>query len=120
MLGSMPGGHEIDAASGAVVVTLRGELDAHDAPRLKDVFAEALAAAPNDGGAKRLVLDLTAVGFLDSTVLGTMVGALRRSREAGGDMSVVLPDGPARRIFEITGLDKVVDIRPDRASATAG
>lgn len=118
MLGSMPG-HEIDAASGAVVVTLRGELDAHDAPRLKDLFAEALAAASVDGGVNRLVLDLTAVGFLDSTVLGTMVGALRRVREAGGAMSIVLPEGPARRIFEITGLDTLLDIRPDRDSATS-
>lgn len=113
----MPGGHEIDAASGAVVVTLRGELDAHDAPRLKGVFAEALAATAAEGGANRLVLDLAAVGFLDSTVLGTMVGALRRAREGGGDMSVILPEGPARRIFEITGLDKLLDIRADRASA---
>ena len=114
----MPGEHEIDAASGAVVVTLRGELDAHDAPRLKERFGEALAAA-SGAPAPRIVLDLAAVGFLDSTVLGTIVGVVRRAREAGGDVTVVLPDGPARRIFEITGLEKVVDIQPDRASATA-
>ena len=114
----MPGGHQIDAASGAVVVTLRGELDAHDAPTLKELFGEALAAA-SEPGPPRLVLDLAAVAFLDSTVLGTIVGVVRRAREAGGDVKVVLPDGPARRIFEITGLEKVVDIRPDRASAIA-
>ena len=115
----MSGGHQIDAASGAVIVTLRGELDAHDAPTLKELFGEALAAASEGAAAPRVVLDLAAVGFLDSTVLGTIVGVLRRAREAGGDVKVVLPEGPARRIFEITGLEKVVDIRPDRASAIA-
>ena len=119
MLKRMPGGHEIDAASGAVVVTLRGELDAHDAPALKERFRDALTAASEARSAPRVVLDLGAVGFLDSTVLGTIVGAVRRAREAGGDVTVVLPEGPARRIFEITGLEKVVDIQPDRASATA-
>lgn len=115
----MAGGHEIDAATGTAVVTLRGELDAHDAPRLRDLFREALADAAGDGDAPRLVLDLTGVGFLDSTALGTVIGAVRRAREAGGDVAVVLPDGPARRIFEITGLDDLLDVRPDRASALA-
>ena len=42
--------------------------------------------------------------------LGTMVGALRRVREAEGELLVVLPETPARRIFEITGLDQVLDV----------
>ena len=37
-----------------------------------------------------------------------MVGVLRRVREADGELVVVLPETPARRIFEITGLDQVL------------
>jgi anti-sigma B factor antagonist len=108
--------YDLDAAVGAAVVTLHGELDAHDAPRLRDQFAGALAAL--DGiGSPRLVLDLTAVEFLDSTALGTMIGALRRTREAGGEMVVVLPETSARRIFEITGLDSVLEVRATRHAA---
>lgn len=105
-------GEAYERDGSTAVVTLRGELDAHDAPRLRETFAQALEEACAGGAEPRLVLDLTAVAFLDSTALGTMVGALRRAREAGGDLSVVLPESPARRIFEITGLDELLDVRP--------
>jgi len=113
----MPGGHEIHAVSGAAVVTLQGELDAHDAPRLRERFAAALDDASRLGAGPRLVLDLEAVSFLDSTALGAIVGALRRAREAGGELGIVLPAGPARRIFEITGLDATLDVHPSRRAA---
>ncbi|HET9287506.1 MAG TPA: STAS domain-containing protein [Gaiella sp.] len=107
---------ELDSGAGMAVLTLRGELDAHDAPRLKDLLSGALERL---GGTDDpcLVLDLTGVAFLDSTALGTMVGALRRVREAGGEMRVVLPETPARRIFEITGLEDVLAVYASREAA---
>lgn len=110
---------EIEPGTKTAIVTLRGELDAHDAPRLRDVFTaavEGLSAEP-DRDERRLVLDLTGVAFLDSTVLGTMIGALRRVRETGGELRVVLPETPARRIFDITGLQSVLDIYATREAA---
>ncbi len=100
---------------GLVAVTLHGELDAHDAPELRRLFASALDQAGADG--PRLLLDLSQVGFLDSTVLGSIVGLLRRTREAGGDLGVVLPLGSAVRIFEITSLDTILTTYPTRAAA---
>ena len=60
---------------GTRVVTLRGELDAHDAPALRTMFSEAVEGAPAE---PRVVLDLAQVTFLDSTALGCIVGLLRR------------------------------------------
>lgn len=99
---------------GTRLVTLHGELDAHDAPRLRATFASALEDA---GAETRVVLDLAQVSFLDSTVLGSIVGLLRRVREAGGELRVVLPSPPAVRIFEITGLDAILATYPTRAAA---
>jgi anti-sigma B factor antagonist len=110
----------IDEEARCAVVTLRGELDAHDAPRLKTDFGRAIEEAAGLTPAPRVVLDLAGVAFLDSTVLGTIVGALRRIREADGALVVVLPETPARRIFEITGLDQVLSVQPSRAEALAG
>ena len=114
--------HEIEEGTNTAVVTLRGELDAHDAPRLRELLAEAVEQlASNPGqGERRLVLDLTGVAFLDSTVLGSMIGALRRIRESEGAMRFVLPETPARRIFDITGLIPVLDVYPTRDAALAG
>jgi anti-sigma B factor antagonist len=102
----------VEAFAGGVAVTLTGELDAFDAPRLGELFEHAVAPV--------LVLDLTGVSFLDSTVLGTIVGLLRRQREDGGELRVVLPDGEARRIFEVTGLDTALEPWATRTAAIAG
>ena len=93
---------------------LSGELDAYDAPALRESFQEVL-----DNGVTAVVLDLTAVSFLDSTVLGAIVGLLRRMREAGGELRTVLPDTTARRIFEITNLEAALDVFPSREAAVA-
>jgi anti-sigma B factor antagonist len=118
MMDGMHARYEIEPGRQVAVVTLRGELDAHDAPRLRELLAGALDEL---GGRDhlRLVLDLTGVAFLDSTALGALVGGLRRVREAGGEMPVVLPETTARRIFEITGLDQVLSVYPTRAAALA-
>lgn len=101
---------------GGVVVALRGELDAYQAPALRETFATLL-----EGNASLVVvLDLSAVSFLDSTALGAMVGWLRRLRESGGELRFVLPETPARRIFELTSLDRALDVRASRADAIAG
>jgi anti-sigma B factor antagonist len=112
--------YEPDALPGTAVVTLRGELDAHDAPRLRELFSGAVADLEASKNGPTLVLDLTGVAFLDSTVLGTIIGALRRVREAGGELRLVLPETPARRIFEITGLEQVLGVYATRADALAG
>lgn len=107
---------EVAELEQAVVVSLSGELDAYDAPSLRSTFTEVTAGRH---GAV-VVLDLSAVSFLDSTALGTIVGLLRRVREGDGELRVVLPESDARRIFELTSLDRTLDVRPSRASALTG
>ena len=97
------------------VITLSGELDAFDAPELRRAFETVLESEP-----RLVVLDLTGVTFLDSTVLGAIVGLLRRVREAGGELRTVLPETTARRIFEITNLVAALDVSPSRDEATRG
>ena len=112
MIRDMPPGPRVERVDDIVTVTLSGELDAYDAPGGRASFHEVVEASP-----AVIVLDLTAVSFLDSTVLGTIVGLLRRVREAGGELRTVLPETTARRIFEITGLDQALDVRPSREQA---
>jgi anti-sigma B factor antagonist len=110
----MPSGPSVEPFPDGTVVTLSGELDAFDAPVLRESFHALLEDGPSV-----IVLDLTSVTFLDSTVLGTIVGLLRRVREAGGELRTVLPETTARRIFEITGLVAALDVRPSREEAVA-
>lgn len=93
----------------AVVVTASGELDAYVAPEL--------TAALDQAGVDRLVADLTAVSFMDSTALGLIVRAVRDRGESGGETRIVLPQSTARRIFEITTLDRVLPVSPSLREA---
>jgi anti-sigma B factor antagonist len=87
-----------------------GELDAFAAPEIR-------AAVDELAGTTRVVADLSAVSFLDSTALGLLVRAVRELGERGADVRIVLPKGTARRIFEITTLDRVLPIAASREDA---
>ena len=112
----MPSSPQAHSFENGVAVSLAGEIDAYDAPALRASFAE----LARDHHGETFVLDLAEVSFLDSTALGTIVGLLRRVRESGGELRVVLPETAARRIFEVTSLDRALDVFPDRAAALAG
>jgi len=68
-------------------------------------------------GHRYLVLDLTAVDQIDSTGLGVMVGALKRMRAGDGQLRLVAARGDVVRLSHATGLDKVLPLYPDVATA---
>ena len=103
---------EIDRSAAVAVVAASGELDAYAAPDLSQAFTSV-------AGENRIVVDLETVSFLDSTALGIVVRAIREIDERSGKSLIVLPTGSARRIFEITTLDRVLAVSPSRASAVA-
>jgi anti-sigma B factor antagonist len=92
---------------GVVVVEPKGEIDVYTAPQLKEQAASAI-----EEGADRLVIDLSKVGFMDSSGLGVLVSLLKRVRDTGGTLRLVIPDERILKIFRITNLDKVFDIDP--------
>jgi anti-sigma B factor antagonist len=103
---------DIDRSADVAVIVTGGELDAYAAPDLSEAFAQ---VARED----RVVVDLHAVSFLDSTALGVVVRALREVDGRDGTARIVLPAGSARRIFEITTLDRVLPVASSRAQALA-
>jgi anti-sigma B factor antagonist len=96
---------DVSEIAGWTVVSVHGELDVATSPMLR----ERLIGLVSDGSS-RLVLDLEALDFLDSTGLGTIVSVLKRARTHGGDLRLVCTEARIRRLFEITGLDKAVPL----------
>lgn len=94
------------------VLQVAGEIDAYTAPMLREQIRE-LAAK----GAVHLIADLGQVSFLDSTGLGALVGGLKRLREAGGSLTLVITVPRIVRLFQITGLTKVLAIHPSVTEA---
>ena len=104
-------GPEVD---GAYVVAVAGEVDLLSAPALKEALRDAIAA-----GAKRIVIDMTATRFIDSTTLGVILGASKRLRPQGGEVVLVIDHPSIRKIFEITLLDRAFQIFETREQALA-
>jgi anti-anti-sigma factor len=92
---------------GHIVVELRGELDVADAA---DV-ATALAAVATR--AADIIVDLTALEFIDSSGVAALVRGRRQARQAGGDLRLAAPRPSVLRILTIT---RVIDALSVHAS----
>jgi anti-anti-sigma factor len=58
-------------------------------------------------------LDLEGMTFIDSTGIGVLVGALRRLRNNGGELTLANPRASAMRVLEIAGLTRLFTITVD-------
>jgi anti-sigma B factor antagonist len=105
---------EFDPVEGALLVIATGELDLAAAPRLATVLSMATA-----GAEPCLVLDLTAVDFIDSTALGAIMHASTEAEASGKAMLVAALEGPVRRLLEITNLTGRFRVYPSRDEALA-
>jgi anti-sigma B factor antagonist len=94
------------------VIVAAGEIHVSTA----NAVSEALAAAIADGRTA-LVLDLTDVGFIDSTGLSVLLNGLRRVTRAKGRMALVCTSPTVLRLFTITKLDTTFDIVGTREAA---
>ena len=88
---------------GSALLILSGECDLHNQAEV----AEALHTEI-DAGCTRIVVDLSQASFIDSSLLGALAAASNRLRRQGGDeFAVVSGDRQLRRVFEVTGLERV-------------
>ena len=81
-----------------------GEIDIATAPDLRGRLEAAIEGNPGE----RIEVDFARVTFVDSSGLGVLIGAQRRARAAGGDVTVTNLRASLRTVFELTGLDKLL------------
>jgi anti-sigma B factor antagonist len=93
-----------DARNGIVRMALSGELDMATV----DLFTDALSRCER-GGAATVMLDLRDLSFMDSTGLHAFLKARDRSLGNGHRLLFVGASGPVRTIFEVTGVESVLD-----------
>ena len=91
----------------AAVVTLRGEHEAYTAEKL----ARNLRGLLDEG--MPVCVDLRATAFVDSTVVGTLLGARREAERRGLRFVLLLGEQtgwPVRRLLQVTGLETQFDV----------
>jgi anti-sigma B factor antagonist len=84
------------------IVYVSGEIDIYTAQRFKEKLYQVVDDSGND-----VTVDCSSLNYLDSTGLGIFVGALKRSKLNGRNIHIVNMKGNIKKLFVITGLDKL-------------
>jgi anti-sigma B factor antagonist len=91
-------------AAGVPVVRAPAEIDTTTAGQLRAILFEW-----HTRGHATLVVDMTGTQFCDSAGLRELVREHKRARAEGGELRLVLPaDGAVKRVFNFTGLDRLI------------
>jgi anti-anti-sigma factor len=96
---------EVEQRVETCVLRCRGELDIESGEHL----ASLLEIAGGDGR-RAVVVDLTEVGFMDSTGVNVLLGAHRLMEASGKRLAVRGASSTARRVFAITRVDEIIHL----------
>lgn len=91
--------NEDNPSGRSVRVVIRGDIDNETAPQLGTAINGLI-----DGGATLLLLDASAITFLDSSGLRAIIRAGNRMTEVGGYVVIEGMSGAVRRVLEVSGL----------------
>ena len=100
-------------AGEAVVIVIHGEVDLHNSPALRVEILKQL----DDPAVRRLVLNLAAVPYMDSSGIAVFVEALQRLRRVGGKVCLTDLQPRVKGLLEIARLDTIFSVCADEAAA---
>ncbi len=91
---------------GATVVQADARLIVGSRQTLKRLVLDRL-----EGGERRFVVDFARTGHIDSSGLGALIGLARRVRERGGELRLAALNEDLQRLFALTELHGLFEIR---------
>jgi anti-sigma B factor antagonist len=106
---------QVKGPKGVVVVQVDGQLIVGNRHELKDLVQAAL-----ERGERRLLIDFSRTGYIDSSGLGALVSISKRIREAGGELRLAGLNDDLRSLFELTKLDTLFTITETPEQALTG
>ena len=89
-----------------LIVGIDGDIDHHSAEIIRDKLEREFTRA----GAKNIIFDFKKVSFMDSSGIGMILGRYRALEKFGGMVAVAGMSAEASRVFEISGLHKLIKV----------
>ena len=105
---------QIETAGDVVVVAVVGQLVVGNRQEFKQSVLDEV-----ERGARRILVDFSETGYVDSSGLGALVSLNKRLREAGGELRLAALNEDMRTLFELTRLDTLFRLYGSRAEARA-
>lgn len=100
---------EFDVREDVLIVRLAGELDHHETENLRNEWKNMLYK----NEVKHVVLNLESVSFMDSSGLGVILGRYKEVLQLGGEMVICSISPAVKRLFEMSGMFKIVRLEED-------
>lgn len=97
---------EADYSSGLLAVRILGEIDHHSALGMRQGIDDLI----REKRPEKLILDLSAVDFMDSSGLGLILGRYSAVKQIGGDMVVLNPNKGVMKILRLAGAERILRI----------
>jgi stage II sporulation protein AA (anti-sigma F factor antagonist) len=96
---------KVEEKDGVLVAWLSGELDHHAADEVRRQLDTAMYNRP----ARKVVLDMSRMTFMDSAGIGVVLGRYRKVKEAGGRLAVRGPGVRVDKILSLAGVYSIVE-----------
>jgi stage II sporulation protein AA (anti-sigma F factor antagonist) len=87
-----------------LIIYMNGELDHHTSENVRIKIDNKI----DETGVKNLVLEFSDVSFMDSSGIGVVIGRYRKVSEYGGKVAIVGLRPEIRRVFELSGMFKII------------
>jgi stage II sporulation protein AA (anti-sigma F factor antagonist) len=104
---------EFEQGRRVLIVRLKGELDHHSADAVKARMEEAISKEE----IRHIILSLKDLTFMDSSGLGVILGRYKQISGKGGKMVVCEVSPSVYRLFQLSGLFKIISIQANERSA---
>ncbi len=96
--------HRIKDENGTTVVTFEGDVDLESSPEARRILLDCL------GRTSSLLVDLSAVTYIDSSGIASLVESFQNARKAGRHFALVAVSGSVLSVLRLSRLDKVFTI----------
>ncbi|MFB4163510.1 anti-sigma F factor antagonist [Alteribacillus sp. JSM 102045] len=104
---------DLEQVSDVLCIRLKGELDHHSARQLRNQVDGYLEG----NQIQHIVLNLEELVFMDSSGIGVILGRYKQVRRNGGEMVVCSISTPVKRLFELSGLFKILRLESRETDA---
>ena len=95
--------------SGRLTVSLSGELDHHEAKKAMESIEQAIAASLP----REIILDMSALSFMDSSGIAIVLKMNRLLRLTNGKMRIVSPQPQPLKVLEAAGIGRIIPIKTE-------
>ncbi|WP_416149643.1 anti-sigma F factor antagonist [Salipaludibacillus sp. HK11] len=104
---------DLEEKEQVLCVRLVGELDHHTAVKLR----ERVDAALTEHHLTHVLMNLEKLTFMDSSGLGVVLGRYKKVKTVGGEMVICCMSPQVKRLFELSGLFKIVTLATNEREA---